>query len=122
MELALQMAAVALGTTVLFFGCAPLLARSLRLKDGSDGVQAQLAAMTVRLLLAALLALGFALSGLEHRVALVFTVGAAYFAAALVDGARHFLRRSGGAPTGSVTATDAQARPGSPGEGRELHR
>lgn len=116
--LALQMFGVALGTGVLFFGCVPVLARVLRLKGGPDGMQAQLAAMAVRLLLAALTALGFGLSGLEHRVALVFTVGAAYFAAAMVEGTRQFRRRgaAGGANDG------VRRSPQGAGDGRELDR
>ncbi len=126
MGLALQLFGAALGTGVLFFGCGPLLARVLRLKGGPDGVQAQLAAMAVRLLLAALLALAFALSGLEHRAALVFSVGAAYFAAAMVDGMRKFRRRNaaGGAQGGAAGRVDDGTRrsPQGAGDGRELDR
>ncbi|MSR47496.1 MAG: hypothetical protein EXS13_10625 [Planctomycetes bacterium] len=89
MTVVLQVIAVAVGTVALVLGSAPLLARGLRL----DGLKAQLAAMAVRLFLAVLVALGLGLSRLEHRIALVFTVGAAYFAATLVDGVRHFRRR-----------------------------
>jgi len=89
MTVAWQVVVVAAGTGAMFFGAAPLLARGLHLR----GTGVQLAAMALRLLLAAVLALALGLSRLDHRVALVFTVGAAYFAAAVIDGARHFRRR-----------------------------
>ena len=84
-----QIAAVAATTIAIFFGTAPLLARVLRL----DREKAQLAGMGARFFLVVLLVAGLLLSGTEHRLALVFTVGAASFAAALIDGARHYRAR-----------------------------
>ena len=89
MSVWVQGASVALATMALFFGTNALVARVLRLR----GLQAQLVSVVVRLALAVLLALGLALSGLEHRVALVFTVGATYFADALIDGVLKFRKR-----------------------------
>ena len=89
MSVWLEVGAVAAATIALFFGTGVLVARVLRLR----GVQGQLVAVGVRLVLALLLAIGLALSGLEHRVALVFTVGATYFADALVDGVLKFRNR-----------------------------
>jgi hypothetical protein len=89
MKLALEMAGAVVATCLLFFCAGPLLARGLRLK----GIQAQFAAIGVRLFTTVLLALSLAFSGLEDRVALIFTVGATYFAAAMFDGARHFRKR-----------------------------
>lgn len=90
MNMALQIAGVAVVTTALFFASAPAVARGLRLNAG----QVHLAAMGVRFVLVVLLALALLFSGLEHRVALVFTVGAASFASAVIDGVRQFRRRT----------------------------
>ncbi len=89
MTLLLQVLAVAVATLAIFFGTAPLLARGLRL----DREKAQLAGMGVRFLLVMLLVVGLLLGGSEHRLALVFTVGAASFAAAMIDGARLYRAR-----------------------------
>jgi len=97
MTLALQIAGVAAGTVALFAGAGLLVARGLRM----SGVKAQLAAMVLRLSLVLLVALGIAVGGTEHRVALLFTVGAAYFAAVLLDGIHRFRRReTNGCSTG----------------------
>jgi hypothetical protein len=89
MERIAQIVLVAAATGALCFFTEPLAARALHLK----GAQAQLAVTAMRLALAALLALGLALSGSEHRVALLFTVGAAYFAATLLRGVAGFRGR-----------------------------
>jgi hypothetical protein len=89
----LQLLGAAIGTGLLYFGSGPLLARVLRFKGRSNVVTEQLGGMVLRLLLAVLLALGIGLSGAEARVALVFTVGAAYFAAAVINGLRQFRKR-----------------------------
>lgn len=89
MTLWIQIALVAAATSAVVFAAGPLLARGLRL----NAIQAQFAAMAARLATALLLATALAASGAEHRIALVFTVGAAYFAAALVDGLKKFRNR-----------------------------
>ena len=89
MKLALEIAGAVVATCLLFFCVGPLLARGLQMK----GIWAQFAAIGVRLFATVLLALSLAFSGLEDRVALIFTVGATYFAAAMIDGARHYRRR-----------------------------
>ncbi len=84
-----QVTGIALLTVALFFLARPAVARGLRL----DGPKAQLAAIGLRFFLTIFLVLGLVTSEMEHRVALVFTVGAAYFAAAMIQGCRRFRRR-----------------------------
>jgi hypothetical protein len=89
MRLTVEIAGVAAATVALCLATPSLVARGLRL----HGLQAQLVATGVRLVAALLLAVALAASGSEHRVALVFTVGAAYFAATAIDGIRRFRNR-----------------------------
>ena len=96
MRLGIEIAGVVQLTAGLCFGMPRLVARGLRLQ----GVQAQLATMGLRL--AAALALVVALAAIagERRVALIFTVGATYFAATAIDGVRKFRNREkSGCPT-----------------------
>ena len=86
MSLWIQILLVAAITLAVFAVATALVARLLRL----SGPRAHVAATVVRFSLAVALAIGLAASRLEHRIALVFTVGAAYFAAALFDGLRRF--------------------------------
>ncbi len=86
MTLLLQIVFVAALTMALFFGTTSVVARVLQMTRE----KAHLAAMGVRLFLVVLLVVLLLVSGTEHRIALVFTVGAASFAAAVVDGLRLF--------------------------------
>lgn len=90
-----EIAAVVLATGSLFWVARRVVARVLRF-SGPDDVRAHLAAAGIRLVLAALLALGLGLRVSEHRVALVLAVGATYFAAALLDGVLAFRSRKAG--------------------------
>ena len=106
----LEIAVTGVVTLALFFSTAPFVARVLRLSRA----KAQLPATVLRFLLAILLAGGLWASGAEHRVAMVFTVGAAYFAGALIDGVLQF-RRLGGTETaksGSSGPTSGEPRAG----------
>ncbi len=89
MNLWLQIGLAVAASLALFVAAAWLVARVLHL----TGVKAQLAATLLRLFPTVILALGVAFSGWHHRVALLFTVGATYFAAALVDGIWKFRNR-----------------------------
>ena len=95
MRLWLEIALVAAGTATLVVGMPFLVARVLRLLrlDGAGASFRTLASMGARLGAALLLAGALAASGSQHRVALVFTVGATYFAAALVDGVVRYRNR-----------------------------
>lgn len=84
-EIALTVAAL----LALFVGSTRLAARSLHL----DGVRGQLVATLLRLSLTLVVAIGIAVGAGDHRVALLFTVGATYFAATLVDGLVKFRNR-----------------------------
>jgi hypothetical protein len=86
MRLEWQVVLAATLTIALFVAIAWVVARVLQL----SGVKAQLVATTLRLLPTMLAVLAVAFSGAEHRVALVFTVGATYFAATLVDAVLRF--------------------------------
>ena len=89
MNLWLSIAVAAVATLALFGACGMLVARGLRLR----GVNAQLAETLLRLSLALVAAVVIAASRTEHRVALVFTVGATYFAAAIGDGVVKYRKR-----------------------------
>jgi len=98
MRLWLEIALVAAGTATLVVGLPFLVARVLRLLrlDGAGASFRTLAALPVigvRLGAALLLAGTLAASGSQHRVALVFTVGATYFAATLVEGVVRYRNR-----------------------------
>jgi len=87
--LVLRMLALALGTIVLVVALPKIVARVLRLSS----MKAHLAAIGVRWFVVALLALVLVIRGGEHRIALLFTVAAAYFAAVLFDGVVQFRKR-----------------------------
>ena len=98
MRLWLEITLVAAGTAALVVGMPFLVARALRLlrRSGAGAPFQTFAALPVigvRLGAAVLLAGALAASGTQHRVALVFTVGATYFAAALVDGVVRYRNR-----------------------------
>jgi hypothetical protein len=90
-----EIAAVVLATGSLFWIARRVVARALHSR-GPDDVRAHLAAAGIRLVLAALLALGLGLRVAEHRVALVLAVGATYFAAAVLEGVLAFRNRKAG--------------------------
>ena len=80
MPLAVQILLVVALTGLVVFGLSPLLRRLL-----PEGVQAHLLLMLVRSLLTLLVIVVMALSPLSHKVALILAVGAAYFAAVVLD-------------------------------------
>lgn len=91
MSLTIEIAATAAATLALFGAPALLLARARG--SGLGPVGRPLAEMALRLLLVFGLAVALALLAPQDRVALLLTIAATYFAAALLDGIRRFRNR-----------------------------
>ncbi len=80
-----QILLVAVSTWVLVFGATWCVRRL-----GLDPVAGWMSATAMRSAVALAAVALLARSDLEHRIALIFALGAAYFAAVVVDGVRHF--------------------------------
>jgi len=91
MSLTLEIVCTAAATLALFGAPSLLLARTSGLGLGPVG--RPLAEMALRLFLVAVLAVALAVAAPEHGVALLLTIAATYFAAALLDGVRRFRNR-----------------------------
>jgi hypothetical protein len=90
-SLPLQIVLVALVTIVVVAGVGPLLRSRAR-----EEVLGQLLATLIRLGFTVLFAVLVAVIAPDHRGALIFSVGVAYFAAVLADGVLGFLRERHG--------------------------
>ena len=91
MSLTIEIAATAAATLALFGAPALLLARAGG--SGLGPVGRPIAEMVLRLFLVVGLAVALALTAPQHGVALLITIAATYFAAALFDGIRRFRNR-----------------------------